>query len=48
VPIDKLTFSACHSHPSEQDEGVIATRLSASIDQIPDVWAEPHEESRRQ
>ncbi|WBO21552.1 SGNH/GDSL hydrolase family protein [Sphingomonas abietis] len=41
APIDQLTFSACHSRPSEADEGVIATRLSAALDNFPDIWDDP-------
>ena len=38
LPIDGLSFSACHAHPSVADDGVIASRLEQVIDAQPRVW----------
>lgn len=38
VPIDGLSFAACHSHPSLADDARIATMLTATIERQPKVW----------
>jgi lysophospholipase L1-like esterase len=38
VPVNGLAFSACNAHPSLADETVIADRLAAAIDRVPNVW----------
>ena len=38
VPINNLTFSGCHSHPSTTDDQTISDILVKTIDQVPGVW----------
>lgn len=38
APVDGLTFSGCHSHPSVADDRVIAEVLEKAIDGTEDVW----------
>ena len=39
LPIRNLSFAACHSHPSLDDEHVIADKIGAVIDGSADVWS---------
>jgi len=38
LPIDNLTFTGCHAHPSTADDQTISNLLVKTIDQIPGVW----------
>jgi lysophospholipase L1-like esterase len=38
IPIDRLSFSACHSHPSLPDEKAISDKLVQFIDSNPAIW----------
>lgn len=39
VPVNGLSFSGCHAHPSLADETVIANRIAAVIDAHGDTWS---------
>lgn len=39
VPVNGLSFTGCHAHPSLVDETVIAGRIAAAIDAHGDVWS---------
>ncbi len=41
LPIDHLTFTGCHSHPSLADDKTISTRLEQTIDATPHIWDRP-------
>ena len=38
LPINTLTFTGCHAHPSTADDQTISGVLVKTIDQIPGVW----------
>jgi len=38
LPIDHLTFTGCHSHPSLPDHRAISSRLEQVIDSTPHIW----------
>lgn len=38
VPVNGLSFSGCHAHPSLDDDAVIGGRIAAAIDAHGDVW----------
>jgi lysophospholipase L1-like esterase len=38
IPVDHLSFSGCHSHPSLADETVIQDKLVQFIDASPQIW----------
>jgi lysophospholipase L1-like esterase len=39
LPIRNLSFAACHSHPSLDDEKIIADKIGSVIDGTVDAWA---------
>jgi len=39
VPFEKLSFGACHSHPSLADDAQIATELARVVDAQPRIWS---------
>ncbi|WP_343527683.1 hypothetical protein [Sphingomonas sp.] len=38
VPVNGLSFTGCHAHPSTADDVVIADRIATAIDAHHDVW----------
>ncbi|KTW14859.1 SGNH/GDSL hydrolase family protein [Sphingomonas sanguinis] len=38
VPVNGLSFTGCHAHPSTADDAVIADRIATAIDAHQDVW----------
>ncbi len=38
LPIDHLTFTGCHSHPSLADDKTISDKLVQVIDSNPNIW----------
>ena len=38
IPVNGLAMSGCHSHPSTEDDKVVAGRLIDFVDQRPQLW----------